>query len=71
MADILAMFERLKRGARERGMERSYLIIPLHSSISTSQQQKAFERPPSGVRKIILSTKYPSFAPSSIPIDCR
>ena len=31
-------------------------IIPLHSSVSPSEQRRAFEIPPSGVRKIVVAT---------------
>jgi HrpA-like RNA helicase len=31
-------------------------VYPLHSSVPTAGQQEVFERPPSGIRKIILST---------------
>ena len=34
----------------------SVKIIPLHSLISTKEQRTVFKRPPSGVRKIVLST---------------
>jgi ATP-dependent RNA helicase DHX29 len=33
-----------------------YILIPLHSLISTENQEKAFDIPPPGRRKIILST---------------
>lgn len=32
------------------------LVLPLHSQLSYNDQQKIFEKPPIGVRKIILST---------------
>ncbi|KAI9144958.1 P-loop containing nucleoside triphosphate hydrolase protein, partial [Paraphysoderma sedebokerense] len=33
-----------------------YWVLPLHSSLSISDQQKVFEIPPLGVRKIVLTT---------------
>jgi ATP-dependent RNA helicase DHX29 len=32
------------------------MLIPLHSLISTENQEKVFDTPPPGIRKIILST---------------
>lgn len=36
--------------------EKRYMLIPLHSLISTENQEKVFDTPPPGIRKIILST---------------
>jgi ATP-dependent RNA helicase DHX29 len=36
--------------------EKKYILIPLHSLISTENQEKVFDVPPAGMRKIILST---------------
>ncbi|XP_064202687.1 ATP-dependent RNA helicase DHX30 [Anguilla rostrata] len=44
----------------------SCLILPLHSSMSVSDQQTVFQRPPAGQRKIVLAT---NIAETSITID--
>lgn len=38
------------------GDSKKYLLIPLHSTLSSEHQEKAFETPPEGIRKIVLST---------------
>eukprot|EP01134_Creolimax_fragrantissima_P007272 CFRG7272T1 len=42
------------------------LVLPLHSTLSTEQQQIIFERPPQGVRKVVVST---NIAETSITVD--
>lgn len=38
------------------GKTEKFLLIPLHSTLSSDHQEKAFEVPPEGVRKIVFST---------------
>lgn len=44
----------------------SSVVYPLHSSLSSEQQQCVFQKPPMGVTKIIIST---NIAETSITID--
>ena len=48
------------------GMNESFKIITLHSLMTPEQQHEAFERPPAGYRKIVLST---NIAEASVTID--
>jgi len=41
-------------------------VLPLHSSLSTEQQQEIFNRPPPGMRKVVIAT---NIAETSITID--
>ncbi|CAL4148794.1 unnamed protein product, partial [Meganyctiphanes norvegica] len=45
---------------------RNHLVIPLHSMMPTANQREVFDRPPKGVRKIVLAT---NIAETSITID--
>ncbi|KAM5157065.1 ATP-dependent RNA helicase DHX30 [Mantella aurantiaca] len=43
-----------------------HLILPVHSNIPLARQQSIFQRPPDGVRKIVLAT---NIAETSVTID--
>jgi len=55
LGEIRAMTERLE-GNRRLGNKQQFEIIPMHSTLSSRDQRKAFVPAKSGCRKIILST---------------
>eukprot|EP00794_Sanderia_malayensis_P018689 gene18689-20576_t len=63
--DIVGLRDRLALD-REFSKEEKYIVYPLHSMMQPLHQRKVFRRPPSGVRKIILST---NIAETSVTID--
>ena len=54
LAEIRACFDMLS--AHNRFGTNEFKIYPLHSTISTEEQSAAFDIPPDGVRKIVIST---------------
>uniref|UniRef100_A0A3P9HNX1 ATP-dependent RNA helicase DHX30 n=1 Tax=Oryzias latipes TaxID=8090 RepID=A0A3P9HNX1_ORYLA len=62
--DIRAVQDKLE--ARPHFSSGSHMILPLHSSLSVPDQQRVFQRPPEGRRKIVLAT---NIAETSITID--
>eukprot|EP00050_Salpingoeca_kvevrii_P001156 m.163632 g.163632 ORF g.163632 m.163632 type:complete len:1019 (-) comp10307_c0_seq24:1459-4515(-) len=63
--DISKIHDRLSNEAPFRDASK-YRVIPLHSLMPTVNQRTVFERPPSGVRKIVIATV---IAETSITID--
>ena len=70
LMEITTLYERLVGDKEEGGFGdvNEYLVFPLHSQLSTSEQRGIFEPPREGVRKIVIST---NIAETSITIeDC-
>jgi ATP-dependent RNA helicase DHX29 len=65
MAEIQLMKDRLSASRRFSGSASEWLL-PLHSSVASSDQRRVFQRPPSGNRKIVLAT---NIAETSITVD--
>ncbi|GLT94813.1 hypothetical protein SLE2022_125340 [Rubroshorea leprosula] len=63
--EISKLLDKMK-GNRFLGDPRKFLILPLHGSMPTVNQQEIFDRPPPEKRKIVLAT---NIAESSITID--
>ncbi|KAG0570050.1 hypothetical protein KC19_6G135700 [Ceratodon purpureus] len=63
--EISKLVERLKANSLFNDSRR-FLILPLHGSMPTINQREIFQRPPAGVRKIVLAT---NIAETSITID--
>ncbi|CAD2220552.1 ATP-dependent RNA helicase DHX36 [Angomonas deanei] len=61
-----AAISRVMKMLQNSSVSRQLSILPLHSSLTTREQQRVFDAPPRGYRKIVLAT---SIAETSITID--
>jgi ATP-dependent RNA helicase DHX36 len=61
LMEITTLYDRLRLKD-----EKQFKVYPLHSSLSTSEQKAVFQRPLSGVRKVVIAT---NIAETSITID--
>ena len=65
LREITTLYNMLT-GDEEFGDETRHVIHALHSTLSTQEQKKVFDKPPPGARKIVIST---NIAETSITID--
>ena len=65
LREIQTLVEELNRSPIAADVDRCR-VLPLHSSLSPQDQQRVFERPPRGCRKIVVAT---NIAETSITID--
>ncbi|KAK4887165.1 hypothetical protein RN001_003436 [Aquatica leii] len=66
IAEITALFDQLSDHPEFSPRQGKYILLPLHSSLSSEDQGAIFKKPKEGVRKIVLST---NLAETSITID--
>jgi HrpA-like RNA helicase len=62
--EISALRDMLSRDPRF--PTREVLVLPLHSMVSPAEQKRVFQRPPKGVKKIVLAT---NIAETAVTID--
>ncbi|KAK7086410.1 DEAH (Asp-Glu-Ala-His) box polypeptide 34 [Halocaridina rubra] len=63
MSEITTVVEAAKLYAQQTSR---WIILPLHSTLSVSEQEKVFDMPPEGIRKCIVST---NISETSVTID--
>lgn len=63
MAEISQFIDTLSSSSQH---SRKMTILPLHSSLSTEQQQKVFKKAPHGTRKVVVST---NVAETSVTVE--
>jgi len=66
MQEIMTLYDQLNSHPRLGGKAGKFQLVPLHSSLSSEEQQLVFSKPKGGQRKIVIST---NMAETSITID--
>ena len=63
MAEIMTLIDLLSQTSQ---FARKMTLLPLHSSLSTEQQQRVFKKAPHGTRKVVVST---NVAETSVTVE--
>lgn len=66
LMEITRLYDMLVSDPRTLGDRSRFRVYPLHSTLSTAEQQAVFELPPAGVRKVVIAT---NIAETSITIE--
>ncbi|XP_033106409.1 putative ATP-dependent RNA helicase DHX57 isoform X2 [Anneissia japonica] len=66
LAEITMLFDRLKASMSSPKCTIRYKLVPLHSSLSSEDQNSVFEKAKDGERKVVIST---NIAETSVTID--
>ena len=66
LQEIMTLYDQMSSHPRLGKKAGKFLLIPLHSSLSSEEQQLVFSKPKKGQRKIVIST---NLAETSITID--
>uniref|UniRef100_A0A1Y1K8X3 RNA helicase n=1 Tax=Photinus pyralis TaxID=7054 RepID=A0A1Y1K8X3_PHOPY len=66
IAEITSLFDQLCDHSEFSPRRGKYILLPLHSSLTSDEQAAIFKKPKPGVRKIVLST---NLAETSVTID--
>ncbi|XP_075976970.1 putative ATP-dependent RNA helicase DHX57 [Anticarsia gemmatalis] len=66
IAEIMSLHDQLAESHTFSPKTGNYVLVPLHSTLSSEEQASVFKKPRPGVRKIVLST---NIAETSVTID--
>ncbi|XP_045536777.1 putative ATP-dependent RNA helicase DHX57 [Papilio machaon] len=66
IAEIMSLYDQLNDSPTFSPKNRKYVLVPLHSTLSSEEQSLVFKKPRPGARKIVLST---NIAETSVTID--